>query len=109
MLARAPRSRICFRRAYPGRIFCQPLTTSAIRQAVEERRASGAIGDATAGNQERERTAALIRQRVNLGGSPATGTANRLIFLPPFPPAAERWAFTAEESIINCKVWGRPY
>ena len=25
-------------------------------------------------------------------------------FSPPFPPAAERWAFTAEESITNCGV-----
>ena len=76
----------------------------AIWQAVDKRHGGGAIGDIAASDQERERTAMLVRQRMNLGGSAATGTADRLIFLPPFPPAAERWAFTAEESIINCNL-----
>jgi hypothetical protein len=33
--------------------------------------------------------------------SPARAT-DRLVFLPPFPPEAERWAFTAELSIKTC-------
>jgi len=74
----------------------------ALGQAVDKRRAGRAVGDVPAGDQERERAAVFVRQRMDLGGSAATGTADRLIFLPPFPPAAERWAFTAEESIISC-------
>ena len=46
--------------------------------------------DVAAGDQESERAAVFVRQGVNFGGSTATGTADRLIFLPPFPPAAER-------------------
>ena len=62
----------------------------AIRQAVEKSRGGCAIGDVPARDQKGERAAVFVRQRMNLGGSPATGTADRLIFLPPFPPAAER-------------------
>ena len=75
----------------------------AIGQKVEEFAAGRAIGDVSACDQEREGTTVLVRQSVNFGGSATPGTTDRLIFLPPFPPAAERWAFTAEESIITCE------
>ncbi len=58
-----------------------------------------AIGDLSACEHEGERTAFGVSQRVDLGRPAPTRTPNRLIFLPTFPPAAERCAFTAELSI----------
>jgi hypothetical protein len=74
----------------------------AIWKTVEQRRASAAIRDLAAGQQESERAALSIGQRVDLGRATASRAANGLIFLPPFPPAAERWALTAELSIRTC-------
>jgi hypothetical protein len=73
----------------------------ALGQAVEKRRACRTIGDVAAGEQECEGTAVFVRQSIKFSGSASARTANRLVFLTAFPPAAERWAFTAEESIIN--------
>jgi hypothetical protein len=41
-----------------------------------------------------------MADRVDLGGAAAARTADRLRRRPPFPPAAERCAFTAELSIM---------
>ncbi len=35
-----------------------------------------------------------VRERVDFGGLAAARRADRLVFRPPFPPWAERWAFT---------------
>jgi hypothetical protein len=45
---------------------------------------------------------------MDLRVAPSARTANSLLFLPPFPPAAERWAFTWVESII-CMSADRPF
>jgi hypothetical protein len=74
----------------------------AIWTTVEQRSGSGTIRDLDAGQHESERTALSIGQRMDLGRAPATRAADGLIFLPPFSPAAERWAFTAELSIRTC-------
>ncbi|KQT83729.1 hypothetical protein ASG51_16465 [Methylobacterium sp. Leaf465] len=36
---------------------------------------------------------------MDLGRAPAPRAADGLVLLPPLPPAAQRWAFTAVESI----------
>lgn len=72
---------------------CQPL---------QKHGAGGAISHLAAGRQERDRATQLVRQGMDFGGAPAARAADRLTVLPPFPPEAERCAFTAEESIITC-------
>ncbi len=62
----------------------------AIWKLVEQRCASGAIRNLPAGQHERKRTALGIGQRMDLGRAPSPRAADGLIFLPPFPPAAER-------------------
>jgi hypothetical protein len=74
----------------------------AFGQLFEQHCTGGAIRDLPAGQHEGERAALRIGQRVDLRRAPATRTANGLIFLPPFPPAAERCALTAELSIRTC-------
>jgi molybdenum-dependent DNA-binding transcriptional regulator ModE len=74
----------------------------ALWKLLEQRCARGAIGDLAPGQHEGERTALSIGQRVDLGRAAAPRAADGLIFLPPFPPAAERWALTAELSIRTC-------
>ena len=59
----------------------------------------GKIVAITGGDQERERTAAVFSQRVDFGGAPAARATDRLLEVPPFAPAAERWALTCVESI----------
>ena len=53
-----------------------------------------------AGQMEGERQAAEIDFEVDFGREAATRTAERLIVLPPFAPAAETWARTTVESNI---------
>ena len=60
------------------------------RKAFEQRRARRAIGDLTAGEHEGDRSAERVGQRMDFRRPPAARSADRLIFLPPFPPAAER-------------------
>ena len=78
------------------------------RKPRQKFRAGCAINDLAAGECERERTALCVRQRMDFGRPPAARASNRLAFLPPFPPAAERWAFTAELSIKTCSVGLQP-
>jgi hypothetical protein len=66
---------------------------------VEQGIGGGTVGDLAAGQQERDRTAEAIGQRVDLRRPPAAGTADRLREFPPLAPEAQRWALTADESI----------
>ena len=79
----------------------------AIWQMFEQRRAGGAVCDIAASEHEGERTTLIVGQRVDFRRAPAARAADRLILLPPFPPAAERCALTAEESMRTC-VGGPP-
>ncbi len=67
----------------------------------------GAIGNLAASQQEGNRAAACVGQGVDLGRAAAARAADRLALLPPFPPEAQRCAFTAEES-INTSAGGPP-
>jgi hypothetical protein len=58
----------------------------AIWKTVEQRRASAAIRDLAAGQQESERAPLSIGQRVDLGRATASRAANGLIFSPLFRP-----------------------
>ena len=53
-----------------------------------------------AGQEDSEKTAPSICECMDLRVAPASRAANRLLLLPPFPPAAERCALTGVESII---------
>ncbi len=57
---------------------------------VEQHICGGAIGDLAAGQQEVDRAAEAIGQRVDFRRPPAAGTADRLRELPPLPPEAQR-------------------
>ena len=54
----------------------------------------------SAGQHYRRKTAFSIADCVDFRVSSAARPTNRLILLPPFPPEAERFAFTWVESII---------
>ncbi len=71
----------------------------ALRQTVEQQICSGAISDIATCQQEGKRATGIIGQRVDFGRAPAPRPAYGLVPLPPFPPEAQRWAFTAELSI----------
>ena len=60
-----------------------------------------AIGHMAPGQQEGDGAALRVGQGVNFGGAPTARPADRLVPLPPFPPEAQRCAFTAEESISS--------
>ena len=62
----------------------------------------GAVGHLAARQQESYGTAKLIGQGMDLGGPPTARPADGLPEFPPFPPEAQRCAFTAEESISTC-------
>ena len=66
---------------------------------IEQSISGGTIRDVAAGQQEGQRPAVAVRQGVDLRGPATSGAADGLIALPPFPPAAQRCAFTAELSI----------
>jgi hypothetical protein len=57
---------------------------------VEQGIGGGTVGDLAAGQQERDRTAEAIGQRVDLRRPPAAGTADRLREFPPLAPEAQR-------------------
>lgn len=57
-----------------------------------------AIRRLAAGQDEGAWTAVLVAEGVEFGGAPTTADANRLRPLPPFPPAAQRFAFIVELS-----------
>ena len=66
-----------------------------------------AIGHLATGQEEGDRAASTVGQGVDLGGAPASGAAYGLTEFPPFPPEAQRWALTADES-INSSAGGPP-
>lgn len=69
------------------------------RHLIEQDVGSDAIRNLPAGEQESDGAAVPVGQGVDFGGAAAARAADRLVPLPPFPPEAQRWAFTAEESI----------
>src|SRR5262249_46008690 len=73
-------------------------------QALRDR----AIMRFAAGQQDGNKAPFSICECVNLRVAPAARAANSLLLFPPFPPAAERCAFTCVESII-CVSVARPF
>jgi hypothetical protein len=59
--------------------------------------------DLPTGEGEIQRPALTINDGVDFRAPPAAADADRLIFLPPFAPLAERWAFTIVLS-IRCRL-----
>ena len=76
-------------------------------ELVKQGISRGAISNLAASQQEGNRAAVYIGQGVDLGRAAAARAADRLALLPPFPPEAQRCAFTAEES-INTSAGGPP-
>ena len=60
----------------------------------------GAIVRFASGQQDGDQASFSICECMDLRVAPSARTAHSLLFLPPFPPAAERCAFTCVESII---------
>ena len=60
------------------------------RQTTEQRVGGDAVRHLTAGQEEGDRAAERVRERVDLRGAAAARAADRLGELPPFPPAALR-------------------
>jgi hypothetical protein len=52
------------------------------------------VVDLAAGDGEVQRTAFTVDNGMDFRGPAAAADANRLLFLPPFPPLAQRCAFT---------------
>lgn len=75
------------------------MQDAGLGHCVEQRIGGSAIGDLAAGQQEGDRAAERIGQGVDFRGATATRATNRLRPFPPFPPATQRCAFTADESI----------
>lgn len=73
----------------------------------EQRFGCDAIRNVSAGQNESNRPAEFIGQRMDFCRAPAARAPDRLVFLPPLPPDAQRCAFTALESIRTC-VGGPP-
>jgi len=67
---------------------------------VEEYREMRAIAFLAASEIEGDDVAFLVGLQMDLGREAAARTSERLIFLPPFAPAAETWARTTVESNI---------
>lgn len=59
-------------------------------QLIEQGVSGDAIRDLAARQEERDRAAEFVGERVDFRRSAATGAANRLAELPPFPPEAQR-------------------
>ena len=58
--------------------------------SIEQSVGGDAVRDLAAGQQERDRAAEAIGQRVDFRRPPTARTADRLRVLPPFPPEAQR-------------------
>ena len=59
-------------------------------EVIEQIVGGDTVRDLAAGQQERDRAAEAISQRVDFRRPSATRTADRLRVLPPFPPEAQR-------------------
>lgn len=69
------------------------------RKALQQGRSRRAISDLPSREHEGNWATIRVGQGVDFGRAPTARTTDRLSFLPPFPPEAERCAFTADESI----------
>ncbi len=83
------------------------MDETAWRQFVQQKLASLAVGSLARRQQEGERSALTISDGVDFGVASASADADRLGVRPPFPPAAERCAFTCVLS-INTSAGGPP-
>ena len=82
--------------------FCQPIAQAgrvvgsigeqpAGRRTVAKRsRAAGEVVAVAGRDQERQRAAQIVGQRVDFGRAPAARATDRVLEGPPFAPAAER-------------------
>ena len=71
------------------------------RHGGQQGRSGRDVGDVS-GSQNKHIGAALgVGQGMDLGRAAATRSPDGLNFRPPFPPAAERWAFTWVESMAR--------
>ena len=59
-------------------------------EVVEQGIGGNAVGDLAAGQQEGDRAAQTVGQRMDFGGPAAARTADCLVPFPPFPPEAQR-------------------
>ena len=59
-------------------------------EVIEQGVGGNAVGHLATGQQERDRAAEAVGQRVDFGGASAARAADRLIAFPPFPPEAQR-------------------
>ena len=66
---------------------------------VDQGVGKGDIVAVSGADEQHARTALLVHQPVDFGGSAASGGPYALEKGPPFAPPAERWAFTDVESI----------
>ena len=57
---------------------------------IEERVGGDTVGDLAAGQEERDRAAEMVGERVDFRGAAAARTADRLGEFPPLPPEAQR-------------------
>src|SRR5688572_29660346 len=92
-------------------VLCQPTAEavgiiSSIGQEPSRRRngrqqiaCGGQVVAIARRDQESNRATSILGQRVDFCGAPAARAADRLLEVPPFAPAAERWALMCVESI----------
>lgn len=64
----------------------------------EENERSADISELSGCHLEGDETALRVADGVDFGRAPPAGAADPLFILPPFPPAAERWALAVVES-----------
>ena len=76
--------------------------------AADQALSNRAVVGLASGQQDCDEASLSICECVYLRVAPSTRTANSLLLLPPFPPAAERCALTCVESII-CVSVDRPF
>ena len=57
---------------------------------IEQRVGGDAVRYLATGEEERDRAAEMVREGVDFRGAPAPRAPDRLVVLPPFPPAALR-------------------
>lgn len=69
---------------------------------LQQERASRAVGDVSAGQQECDWTTIDVGQRMDFRGSCAARATDRLIVFSSLTPDAQRCALTAELSIRTC-------
>ncbi len=68
-------------------------------QMLQELLGGFTVRDVATGQQEGNRAAQPVRQGMDFSRASPTRAPNGLLVFPPFPTEAERWAFTADESI----------